>query len=135
MYIYNLQNSKQLMGETEDISMGDHTRMHSSDMSKMCTDISVTKTMNIIVNLMKENCNNTFAANQYAPYVCRVVVNRNILEFNKHHHRQYRGPAMCTTTSTLIAEIFLHFVECNGIFIILRQHIIFWNITDMLLII
>lgn len=111
MYTYNLQNSEQLMGETDDISVDYHTRMCSSDMSKLCTNISVTETMNIIDNLMKENCNNTFVANQEVPYSLKVVLNWNIFRFKKHYHRQYRGPAMCTTTSTLIAEICLQIIK------------------------
>ena len=98
------------MGEAEDIIMGDLTRMCSSDVSKMCTNISVTETVNIIDNLMREICNNTFVANQEVPHILRVVLNRNIFRVKKHH-RQYRGPAVCTTTSTLIAEIFLQIVE------------------------
>ena len=69
MYTYDLQNSKHLMGETEDMSIDDHTRMCSFDTSETCTSISVTETMNIKDNLMKEYCNNTFISNQEVPYV------------------------------------------------------------------
>jgi hypothetical protein len=67
IYTNNLQISKQLMWDIQDISMDDHTRLPSFDTLQMCTNISITETINITDKLMKENYNNTLIANQEVP--------------------------------------------------------------------
>jgi hypothetical protein len=119
-FIYNVQNSVQLMKDLANIPYVPGLRLASLDISNMYTNIPI----NELLDIMEDTCINNGlepTLRQEILRITRLIVTQNYLNFQDKTYIKKNGLAMGAPTSSFLLEIFLQYIENTKIADILRS--------------
>jgi len=118
-YVYNIQNSIQLMKDLSDIPYSPNLKLASLDISNMYTNIPTEVLLNIIdIMCDKHNIEDTLKLE--ITNISKLIIAQNCFKFQDKTCLQKNGLAMGAPTSSIMSEIYLQFIENTKIYDILR---------------
>jgi hypothetical protein len=135
-YAYNVKNSRQLIKDLQDIKYNRDLRLASFDITNMYTNIPTKNLLGIIDTICKNN-NIDRNIRTHITRLSKAIINQNYFQFMNQTYMQIEGLAMGATTSSIMSEVYLQFLENNGIYNILTKHNIkgYFRYADDILII
>jgi hypothetical protein len=114
-YIYNVQNSVQLVKDLSDIPFAPNLKLASFDISNMYTNIPAEELINIIDGLCeKHNIENTLKMEIIR--IVRLIIAQNYFKFREKTYLQKNGLAMGAPTSSILSETYMQFMELMKIY-------------------
>jgi hypothetical protein len=134
-YIYNIQNSIQLITDLKTIELSKDTRLCSFDITNMYTNIP--KIWFIIKNILENNNEIGKNIQKETIHILETIIEQNYFQFDQEHYKQTDGLAMGAPTSSILAETYIQHIEHTQIYpILIQQQIIayFRYIDDILII-
>jgi len=134
--VYNVQNSTQLMNDISQIPFVPELKLASLDISNMYTNIPTKDLISIIKNICK-NHNIEYTVTREIISITNLTITQNHFSFQDKTYVQNNGLAMGATTSPILSEIYLQFLENTKIFDILNEEKIigyFRYVDDILII-
>ena len=118
-YVYNVQNSIQLMRDLSDIPYSPNLKLASLDISNVYTNIPTEELLNII-DIMCDKHNIEDTVKLEIANISKLIIAQNCFKFQDKTYLQKNGLAMGASTSSIMSEIYLQFIENTNIYDILR---------------
>jgi hypothetical protein len=118
---FNVQNSKMLMNSLKQLEVHPNVKVCSFDIKNMYTSIPINKLVNIIHRSLTHN-NIPDEHIHEITTLTKVILDQNYFQYNNELYSQNEGLAMGAPTSSILAEIYIQYLEHNGIIQILQNH-------------
>jgi hypothetical protein len=120
-YTFNVINTTQLMNELRTTTITLNTRICSSDITNMYTNIPTTQITDIVMSCMNNNNVNEDVKNEIGNLI-NIIIEQNYFQFNNKYYKQKGGLAMGAPTSAILSEAYLQYIEHTCIYNILQKH-------------
>jgi hypothetical protein len=119
-YVYNVQNTVQLMKDLSEIPFIPSLKLTSYDISNMYTNIPKDELVNIIDKMCNEQ-NIEHTLKMEIINIVKLVIAQNYYKFGGKTYLQKRGLAVGAPTSSILSEIYMQHLENTIIYDILRE--------------
>jgi hypothetical protein len=133
---FNIQNSNMLMTSLKQLDIQPYVKVCSFDIKNMYTSIP----QNELINIIHESLTYNNIPDEHKHEIItltKVILDQNYFQYNNELYSQNEGLAMGAPTSSILAEIYIQYLEHNGIIQVLQKHHIidYYRYVDDILII